>query len=128
AGVSITAPEPRRSFAPLIAGGALALLIVAGVGGWLLWSRMSAKPEAVNPPPPLTANRPAPANPAEAPKVEAASYWFEAFEKPEDAAGARVASPATTLVSGQRFRFHFMPKERGYLYIIGPGAGGNAQV
>ena len=67
AGVSITAPEPRRSFAPLITGGALALLIVAGVGGWLLWSRMSAKPEAGNPPPPLTANSPAPANPAEAP-------------------------------------------------------------
>nr|MDQ3920373.1 DUF4384 domain-containing protein [Acidobacteriota bacterium] len=55
-------------------------------------------------------------------------FWFEAFDKPGDAAGKRVAEPAATLVSGQRFRFHFTPKERGYLYIIGPGAGGNAQI
>ena len=89
---------------------------------------MSAKPEAGNPPPPLTENKAAPASPAGATKVEAASYWFEAFDKPEDAAGKRIADTSATLVSGQRFRFHFTPKERGYLYIIGPGAGGNAQV
>src|SRR5437763_14396645 len=57
AGVSITAPERRRSFAPLIAGGVLALLIVLGVGGWLLWRRMCAKPEAGDPPPPLPENK-----------------------------------------------------------------------
>ncbi|HEX3559707.1 MAG TPA: protein kinase [Pyrinomonadaceae bacterium] len=129
AGRVVTAPVPRRSLAPFVAVGVLALLIVAGVGGWLAWRSMQPKPPGVFVAQPTPAPNPAaPAKPADAPKAEAASYWFEAFDKPEDAAGKRVAETATTLVSGQRFRFHFMPQERGYLYIIGPGAGGNAQV
>jgi len=124
----VTAPVPRRSLAPLVAVGVLALVIVAGVGGWLAWRSMQPKPPAVVAQPTPAANVAGPSKPADAPRVEAASYWFEAFDKPEDAAGKRVAETAATLVSGQRFRFHFMPQERGYLYIIGPGAGGNAQM
>jgi hypothetical protein len=41
--------------------------------------------------------------------------------------GQRVAEVAPTLKSGQSFRFHFMPKERGFLYIIGSASDGNAQ-
>ncbi|HST50808.1 MAG TPA: protein kinase [Pyrinomonadaceae bacterium] len=133
AGVSITAPEHRRSFGPLIAGGTLALLLVLGVGGWFAWSRMSAKPDApvVKNPPAANnsaANTSTPARPAEAAKAEAASYWFESFDKNDDPAGKRIAETAATLQSGKWFKFHFTPKERGYLYIIGPGANGNAQV
>ncbi|MDT7687641.1 MAG: eukaryotic-like serine/threonine-protein kinase [Acidobacteriota bacterium] len=124
AGVSVVAPEPRRSFAPLIAGGALALLLVAGIGGWFAWKDSHAKLPTPVPVPETPAHAKAPA----VPKSEAASYWFEAFEKPEDASGKLVAEASAKLVSGQRFRFHFIPKTRGYLYIIGPGAGGNAQV
>jgi serine/threonine-protein kinase len=124
AGISVVAPEPRRSLAPLIAGGTLALLLVAGVGGWLAWKGSHPK---------LPAPAPVPETPQHAklpvvPKTEAASYWFEAFDKPEDASGKLVAEASAKLVSGQRFRFHFIPKTRGYLYIIGPGAGGNAQL
>jgi serine/threonine-protein kinase len=122
-GVSVTAPEPRRTLAPLIVGGVLALLLVAGVGGWLL-----LKDRRVEPPPPQVQETPQPSRPPAVPKAEAASYWFEAFDKPEDAAGKRVAEPSATLKSGQRFRFHFIPKARGYLYIVGPGEGGNAQM
>src|SRR5579885_2049302 len=128
AGVSITAPESRRSFVPLIAGGALALLLVLGVGGWFAWSRMRAKtdaPAADNPP---NANNSAPPRPAEAAKAEASSYWFESFDKNDEPSGKRIAETAATLQSGKWFKFHFVPKERGYLYIIGPGAGGNAQM
>jgi len=128
AGVSITAPEPRRSRAPLLAGGALALLLVAGVGGWLAWRSMQPVPDTPTTPTSNAANVSGPVKPPDAPKIEAVSYWFEAFDKPEDAAGKRVAETAATLVSGQRFRFHFVPKERGYLYIIAPGEKGNAQV
>jgi serine/threonine-protein kinase len=123
AGVSVTAPEPRRTMAPLIAGGALALLLVLGVGGWILFKGRRAEP-VVTP----TPEAPPPPRPPAAPKAEAASFWFEAFDKPEDASGRRVAEAAAALKSGQRFRFHFIPKTRGYLYIVGPGAGGNAQV
>jgi hypothetical protein len=126
----VTAPVPRRSLAPLVVGGVLALLLVAGVVGFFAWRSMNrrapvAGDRAVTQPPAEAAQ---PSGPAASPKAEAAGFWFEAFDKPEDAAGKRVAEPAATLVSGQRFRFHFVPKERGYLYIIGPGAGGNAQI
>jgi eukaryotic-like serine/threonine-protein kinase len=126
----VTAPVPRRSLAPLVVGVVLALLLVAGVVGFFAWRSMNRRAPvagdgaATQPP----ANAAQPSGPAASPKAEAAGFWFEAFDKPEDAAGKRVAEPAATLVSGQRFRFHFMPKERGYLYIIGPGAGGNAQI
>ena len=122
---------PRRSLAPLVAAGLLALLVVAGVGGWYAWSRWRAAESNGNVRPTPTPAAPTPTKAAEAAKaerVEAASYWFETFDKPDDAAGKRVAETAPTLVSGQRFRFHFTPQERGYLYIIGPGAGGNAQM
>ncbi|MFL6254279.1 MAG: protein kinase domain-containing protein, partial [Pyrinomonadaceae bacterium] len=123
AGVSVTAPEPRRSLAPLVAGGVLALLLVAGVGGWVVLKGRRVEPQPT--PAPAT---PQPARPPAAPKAEAASYWFEAFDKPEDAAGKHVAEASAALKSGQRFRFHFIPKTRGYLYIVGPGKGGNAQI
>ena len=128
AGVSIIAPEPRRSVMPLVAVGALALLLVAGVVGFFAWRSMQPKPDGPTTPTPVTANVSGPVKPAEATKAEAASYWFEAFDKPEDATGKRIAETSATLASGQFFRFHFMPKERGYLYIIGPGANGNAQM
>ena len=124
AGVSVTAPERRRSLAPLVAGGAVALLLLAGLGGWLALRSSSPRPEA----PAVAPEAPAPAKPPAVAKVEAASLWFEAFDRPEDTTGRRVAESPAVLASGQRFRFHFVPKERGYLYIVGPGAGGNAQM
>lgn len=132
----VTAPEPGRSFMPLIAGGVLALLLVAGVGGWFVWSRMRAKPDVVEtkPTPALNTSTDTPSNTsgptktADVAKVEAASYWFETFDKNDEASGKRIADAAATLESGKWFKFHFVPKGRGYLYIIGPGANGNAQV
>ncbi|HEX8191170.1 MAG TPA: protein kinase [Pyrinomonadaceae bacterium] len=123
-GVSVTAPEPRRSLTPLVAGGALALLLVSGAGGWMWFKGRPAEPAPTQ----AAEATPQPARPAAVPKAEAASFWFEAFDKPDDAAGERVAAAPAALKSGQRFRFHFIPKTRGYLYIVGPGEGGNAQM
>jgi hypothetical protein len=61
-------------------------------------------------------------------RVEAASYWFEYFDRKEDSAGRRVAETAPSLASGKWFKFHFMTRRRGYLYIVGPYRDGNAQV
>ncbi|HVF68601.1 MAG TPA: protein kinase [Pyrinomonadaceae bacterium] len=129
-----TVREPSRSFAPLVVGGVLALLVLGGliwfssknnsvaVGGGNGGARPTAT-AASDVPPNVNANVP-----GAAPKVEAASYWFETFEKPGGATpGVRVAEAAPTFVSNQSFRLHFSPKERGYLYIIGPNKDGNAQ-
>jgi serine/threonine protein kinase len=119
------AAPPRRSLLPLVAGGLLALLLVAGVGGWLAWKRaQGSNEERVRPAPGAPASAPAP--PAVAPKAEVLSYWLEAFDSAEDEAGSRVAETSAALATGQRFRFRFHPRRRGYLYIVGPGGDGNA--
>jgi hypothetical protein len=122
-----TAREPRRSLMPLVGGGVLALLLLGGFGGWLALRDTSSNVNAVGPGVQKPASNVAPNAPPDAPKVEAASYWFEVFENPKDKSGARVAELAPTLGSGKSFRFHFVPKERGFLYIIIPNQGGNAQ-
>jgi hypothetical protein len=131
--VPLVEPGTRRSMMPLILGGVLALLLLAGVG-WFVLSGSKSNVNAVGPgvPKPTAtgaSNVSAPNAPPNAPKIEAAGYWFETFEKAGavNDAGQRVAEPAPTLTSGQSFRFHFMPKERGFLYIIGSASGGNAQ-
>lgn len=129
----------KRSGAPLLAGIGIGVLLLLGAGGWFAWSRMAAgKVEknagtGVTTPTGGTVNSTAPANTttssstaAAAPQAEALSYWVEAFENPKDAAGRRVAEMAATLKSGQNFKLHFKPSERGFLYIVGPGSKGNA--
>ena len=122
AGVSVTAPERRRSLAPLVAGGALALLLVAGVGGWLAWRGWGAKtaqvPASETPPPP----------PPAAPKIEALSFWFETFDDADDSTGSRLAESPPVLFSGQGYKFHIVARKYGYLYIIGPAKDGNERV
>ncbi len=116
-------PVKRRSSMPLIAGVVGLLLLVAGAGGgWFVWQRMAAKEPVVSTPPKngnAGVNNPPPAAP-----VEALSYWIEAFDKAGQVAGQRVVNDgAISLRSGQQFRFHFSPHERGYIYVLGPGPG-----
>lgn len=125
------AASRRSVLIPLIAGGALALLVVLSVGGWYVFNRMRAGSEVVDAPPaPATSGASAnvAATETAAPKVEAMSYWLETFDSLEDPKGERVADPSAQLSSGERFVIHFSSPERGYLYIIGPGAGGNALI
>ena len=56
-------------------------------------------------------------------RFELINYWLEAFGDAGDVEGRRIASKVLSLRSGQQFKFHFKPRERGYLYIIGPGDG-----
>jgi hypothetical protein len=131
--------------APLVLGGVLALLLLAGIGGWLAFRGSGSNVNAVGvevPKPAATGAVGSADVTGSRPKVEAASYRFEVFDKPKNetgspgakltaedtvVAGMIVAEPVPMLTSGQSFRFHFMPKERGFLYIIGSASGGNAQ-
>jgi hypothetical protein len=50
---------------------------------------------------------------------EITRYWLEV--ESEKGVSTTTASSVVTLNSGQSFKLHFSPSERGYLYIIGPG-------
>jgi serine/threonine-protein kinase len=122
--------QPRhaasRSLVPLLAGGALVLLLVVGAVGWLALRGVATNANVGNASPPATVNAAAPVAPpatAAPPKVEAVSYWFETFDDKDAETGAIVAEPAPTLASGKFFTLHFRSPERGYLYIVGPGEG-----
>ena len=111
----------RRSNTPLIIG-ALVVLLLAGVVGWLAWNWTRAKTsdEAIM--------KPAAASPASAAPVmtRILSYWIESLDQPKKGDKKRVADLIIPLVSGQDYRFHFESSERGYLYIIGQKKDGNA--
>ncbi|HVF45229.1 MAG TPA: protein kinase [Pyrinomonadaceae bacterium] len=122
-----TVREPRRSLVPLVGGGVLALALLGGFGGWLALRDTKPNVNAVGPGVPSPSANVAPNAPPDAPRIEAASYWFEVFEDSADASGERVAEAAPTFPSGRQIRIHFTPKERGYLYLVGPIKDGNAQ-
>ncbi|HEX8921648.1 MAG TPA: DUF4384 domain-containing protein, partial [Pyrinomonadaceae bacterium] len=54
---------------------------------------------------------------------ETLDYWLEVAEAGPNGDSARVAG-TVPLASGQSFKFHFTPRQNGYLYIIGPGEDG----
>lgn len=113
----LAASEPRRkSSAILFAGLAVVLvLIVIGVGGYLLFRSFIQSPAGPGP-----ATAAAGSDNEMAPGHEIGRYWLQVHTTGGDAvrAGERLI-----LGSGQQFKFHFSPSENGYLYIIGPGNG-----
>ncbi|MCA1567818.1 MAG: protein kinase [Acidobacteria bacterium] len=122
----VAAPQPaaRRSPVKLIVGGALAFILVGGIvaGGWLAWNNARGRGVAGNEGRGLGATGGAAAEPAA--RFELMNYWIEAFdEDAEQGAGRRVAARELSLPSGQQFKFHFVARARGYLYIVGPGVG-----
>ncbi|MET0626331.1 MAG: serine/threonine-protein kinase [Pyrinomonadaceae bacterium] len=123
AGVSVGAPEKRRSLAPLVAGGALALLLVAVVGGWVAWRGWGAKTAQVP-----ASETPTPPPPPAVPKVEALSFWFETFDDAQDSTGTRVAESPAALFNRQGYKFHIVARKRGFVYIIGPHKEGNERM
>jgi serine/threonine protein kinase len=128
-GATSSRGKSRALLVALIVGLLLfACVGVAGVG-WFLWSRWQQARIAMLGAPPASAgdgaaNASGGANGAKTPgaRVEALSYWIEAFDGRDQKEGTRVAQPgALALASGQQFKFHFSPATRGFLYVIGPG-------
>ncbi|HYE64459.1 MAG TPA: protein kinase [Pyrinomonadaceae bacterium] len=123
------AAPPRRSLVVPIIAGVLGLLLLAGtvVGGWLLLSRKgepSAEPATETRASEDVGEKDATMKDASAKAaatyVETISYWLEVEAAAGDGKSARVAG-VVPLASGQSFKFHFTPRESGYLYIVGPG-------
>jgi serine/threonine-protein kinase len=109
----VVAPAPK-SKAGLLIGVAVVfiVLLVAGVGGFLLWKKSSSSGGATT-----TSNTSTSTEVAAAPK-EISRYWLELG--PVDGPKTKVAA-LVPIASGQPFSFHLTFDEDGYLYIFGPG-------
>jgi serine/threonine protein kinase len=115
------APKGRSPVIPIIIV-VVVLFVLAGVGvGVFLWSRSGSTETANtgNTDNKNTGDNKNAANNGDTPPAAAAEsmrYWLEL----DGVTPARVAA-VVPLASGQAFKFHFTPKEDGYLYIVGPG-------
>jgi serine/threonine protein kinase len=111
----VVAPSARSKSGWLIAGTVvLVILLVAGIGGFLVFNRVKSKPAA---PAAGTDNSSSSAS-ASAPR-EIGRYWLELEKPPTRVAGL------VPIASGQAFRVHFVFSEDGYVYLIGPGGSKN---
>ena len=89
------------------------ILVVAGVGGFLVWNKMKSNSTMAN-----TTN--VNTTPVATAPVEVSRYWIE-LEPAEDGGQKTQIAGLVPVASGQAFKFHFTFAEEGYLYIVGPG-------
>lgn len=117
------AKSGKSPMIPIIIGVVVLLIVVGIAGGVIVMMRSGSSTESGNT---NTANGNTNTNTnngtngtgtADAP-AEAMRYWLEL--EATSGTPARVAA-VVPLASGQAFKFHFTPKEDGYLYIVGPG-------
>jgi serine/threonine protein kinase len=120
------APPKRSPMIPIIAGVLGLLLVVGAIGAFILYKSLSSSDTQVtenknSTVKPGDANKNAPPSDETGSPEENIRYALE-VEKTKGGETVRVAG-VVPLASGQAFRFHFTPREDGYLYIVGPGEG-----
>ena len=111
--VPVVAPA-SKSKAGLLIGVVVVfvVLLVAGVGGFLLWSKLKSKGAAT------TSSATTSTTVTTAPK-EISRYWLELG--PAKAESKTKVAALVPIASGQPFSFHLVFDEDGYVYIFGPG-------
>ena len=114
--VAVATPAPSKGKAGLLIGLVLVfvILIVAGVGGFLVWKKMSSNGASTNP---TNSNTIGPVNTA---PVEVSRYWLDLAPAKKGGQRTQVAA-LVPIASGASFKFHFTFSEDGYLYVFGPG-------
>ena len=112
--VAVATPAPSKSKAGLVIGVVVVfvILLVAGVGGFLVWTKMKSNNTATN-----TTNVNTTSGTVNTP-VEVSRYYIEL--EPEGKPKTKIAG-LVPVASGQDFKFHFTFNEDGYLYVVGPG-------
>jgi hypothetical protein len=120
----------RSSKTPLIIALVAVLLIGGGVGGWFLLGNRDGKNANTNNSNATAGNNSnstnangGTTNGTTADTEESLTYWLEVAEAGPNGGSARVA-PVVAFKSGQSFKFHFTPRQNGFIYIIGPGEDG----
>lgn len=124
--VAPAVPQKSRGKSLVFVGAGVLVLILAvvGVGGFLAFNWLKAKPDesgASAGKGKNLANANGPGTGTSLPTA-VAKYWLEVLPNSFAAQPTRVAG-AVPLASGQAFKFHFEIGEDGFLYIIGPGEG-----
>ncbi len=121
------APAPKRSpVIPIVVGVLVLFILLGAIGGWLLWQHFGGSTRSVENQParptaaPTTGSGTAPTPANEAANAEVMRYWLEINGGAKSGEGARAAG-VVPLASGQSFKFHFTPRENGFIYVIGPG-------
>ncbi|HKX27809.1 MAG TPA: protein kinase [Blastocatellia bacterium] len=56
-------------------------------------------------------------------RIDALSYYIEI----DSASGAKRETGRDPITAGSQFKFHFRPRQSGYLYVLAPGKNGNLQ-
>jgi eukaryotic-like serine/threonine-protein kinase len=111
--VAVAPPVASKSKVGLFIGVGVVfvILLVAGVGGFLVWQKLKSNGTS-------TTSTNANTTGVAAAPVEVSRYWLslEPTGKPKTQVAALVP-----IASGQEFRFYFKFAEDGYLYIVGPG-------
>lgn len=118
-------PTESGSRLPLVIGGSVAaIVLLAVIAGVVYFFALKPTPNVnvngnanVTPSPNVNGNK----GNAPAANGEAMQYWLETFAPGNLGAGARKASATVTLYSGDKFAFNFKPREKGYIYLLGPG-------
>jgi len=115
-----TEPPRSKSKAGVVIGGVVALIVilVVGVGGFLVW-RFSRSKETATVGPSASSS----VETANAPR-EVSRYWLM-LEPPDSGGQSNRVAGLVPLASGQAFKFHFVFNDEGYLYIFGPGGNSN---
>src|SRR6185436_5417115 len=114
---SANAPVKSKGLGVILAVVGLVVLLVVGVGGFFAVKKFSGSSSTGSEK--TTAADGAVDSTTTSPK-EIAQYWLELL--PESLLGEPVrAAGAVPLASEQSFKFHFVFKEDGYVYIVGPG-------
>ena len=111
--VSVAPPAASKSKVGLVIGVGVVfvMLLVAGVGGFLVWNKLKSNSTST------TSTNTNTTGAASAP-VEVSRYWLSLEPKGKPKTQVAALLP---IASGQEFRFYFKFAEDGYLYIVGPG-------
>ena len=112
------APEKSggKSLVFVGAGVLLLVLVVVGVGGFFAINWLKAKPSDGE----TKGTTGTSGTETTAATKEFGRYWLQVpteKNKPD----AILAGDPVAMKSGQDFKFHFLPRQGGYLYIVGPG-------
>jgi eukaryotic-like serine/threonine-protein kinase len=112
--VAVTPPAASKGKTGLLIGVGVVfvILLLAGVGGFLVWNKMRSGSTPVNP-----ANVNTSSSVSSTP-VEVSRYWVSL--EPKGRPKTKVA-PVVPIASGQTFKLCLTFAEDGYLYIVGPG-------